>query len=405
MTTIDDLFPEKGKLILTGGGRDFIEKLGVETVRRLTLDILCGENIRTQTEQLTSRRVAIAAGAMVALFAKGWTEIEGFTDQLSEMALSQLRSSRRSDNALVWPANWLIGLTGKGFQNVLRSNPTAQEKYVQDFESAVEEASLKCEEDFGSVRMFLGFVEDERGKIYKNLEWRDVTRLTTAIGCATLTIRGSDKSIYGKLFEKLVLGSVLHILGFQYVKSPSSTLLERAFWLSDSSDVRECDATLRLRAGKLARFDIGFIGSGNPEIIKDKLTRFANLVDIYGETTISQTFIIVDRMPQSTKTLEAATRAGSEIIQMSMQFCPQDLARRLESRLNYRAEILDIEEEDLHDYLSQKINSAPLLNFLNIGDTLGSEVADPLQVVLPDDNLAAPRESYGEDSLEIFDDE
>lgn len=31
MTTIDDLFPEKGKLILSGSGRDFIEKLGVET--------------------------------------------------------------------------------------------------------------------------------------------------------------------------------------------------------------------------------------------------------------------------------------------------------------------------------------------------------------------------------------
>lgn len=403
MTTIDELFPEKGKLILAGGGRDFIEKLGVETVRRLTLDILCGENIRTQTEQLTSRRVAIAAGAMVALFAKGWAEVEDFTDQLSSMALSQLQSSRRSDNALIWPANWLIGLTGKGFQNVLRGNPTAQEKYIQDFEAAVEEASQKCGEDFGSIRMSLGFIEDEHGNVYRNLEWRDITRLTTAIGCATLTIRGSDKSIYGKLFEKLVLGSVLHILGFEYVKSSSSKLIERVFWLSDSSDVRECDATLRLRAGKLARFDIGFIGSGNPEIMKDKLTRFANLLDLYGETTTSQTFIIVDRMPQSTKTLEAASRAGSEIIQMSMQFWPQDLARRLESRLNYSAEILDIEEEELCDYLSQKIESAPLLSFLNIGETFEENV-DRLQVTLPDDNLIDPK-IYGEDDLETFDDE
>ena len=123
MTTIDDLFPEKGKLILSGSGRDFIEKLGVETVRQLTLDILCGENIRTQTEQLTSRRVAIASGAMVALFAKGWQGVENFTDQLSDMALSQLKSSRRSDKELIWPATWLIGLTGKGVQHVLRDNP------------------------------------------------------------------------------------------------------------------------------------------------------------------------------------------------------------------------------------------------------------------------------------------
>jgi hypothetical protein len=386
MTTIDDLFPEKGKLILTGGGKDFIEKLGIETVRQLTLDILCGENIRTQTEQLTSRRVAIATGAMVALFAKGWAEVENFTDELSEMALSQLKSSRRSDNALIWPANWLIGLTGKGFQNVLRGDVAAQEKYIQAFESAMEEAAQRCEEDFGSIQMSLGFVEDSQGQIYRNLEWRDITRLTTAIGCGTLTIRGSDKSIYGKLFEKLVLGSVLHILGFEYVRSGSSNQIERVFWLSDSSDVRECDATLRLRAGKLARFDIGFIGSGNPEIMKDKLTRFANLLELYGETSTSQTFIIVDRMPQSTKTLEAANRAGSEIIQMSMQFWPQDLARRLKLRLGYRAEILDVAEEELCNYLAQEIESAPLLSFLNSGRFLEEDV-EPSQVSLPDDNL------------------
>lgn len=386
MTTIDDLFPKKGKLILTGGGKDFIEKLGAETARRLTLEILCGENIRTQTEQLTSRRVAIAAGAMIALFTKGWAEVENFTDQLSSMALSQLNLSRRSDNALIWPANWLIGLTGKGYQNVLRGNPTAQEKYIQDFEAAVEEAAQKCQEDFGSIRMTLGFIKDEQGEIYRDLEWRDITRLTTAIGCATLTIRGSDKSIYGKLFEKLVLGSVLHILGFEYVKNASSKTIERVFWLSDSSDNRECDATLRLRAGKLARFDIGFIGSGNPEIMKDKLSRFANLVELYEEQSTSQTFIIVDKMPQTSKTLKAASRAGSEIIQMSMQFWPQDLARRLESRLNYRAEILDVEEEDLCNYLSEKINSVPLLSFLNIGETVKENV-EQLQITLPDDNL------------------
>lgn len=373
MTTIDDLFPEKGKLILSGSGRDFIEKLGVETVRQLTLDILCGENIRTQTEQLTSRRVAIASGAMVALFVKGWQGVENFTDQLSDMALSQLKSSRRSDKELIWPANWLIGLTGKGVQNVLRDNPAAQEKYIQDFEAALEEASQKCEEDFGSIPMFLGLIEDESGKVYRNLEWRDIIRLTTAIGCATLTIRGSDKSTYGKLFERLVLGSVLHILGFQYIENPSSPIIERVFWLSDNSNLRECDGTLRLRAGKLARFDIGFIGRGNSEITKDKLSRFAN-VELYGETT-SQTFIIIDRLPaKSKKTVEAAKRAGSEIIQMSMQFWPQELARSLESRLDYRAEILDIDEESLYDYLSQKISSAPLLSFLNFGDTLEENV-------------------------------
>ncbi len=400
MTTLNNLFPEKGKLILTGGGRGIVDKLGIEAVRQVTLSVLCGENVRSRTELLTRRRLSIATGALVTLFAKGWAEIDDFTDQISEIALSHI-NARRSDKALKWPAYWLIGLTGKANQNVLRGG--REEQYIREFEIAVEEASRKCEEDFGSIRMSLGFVEDEHGEIYRHLDWKDITRLTTAIGCATTTIRGSEKSIYGKLFEKLVLGSVLHILGFQYSGTASSNIIDRAFWLSDSSDVRECDATVRLRAGKLARFDIGFIGSGNPEITKDKLTRFASEVELYGKMNTSQTFIIVDKIPEkSKKTLEAAERAGSEIVQMSMQFWPQELAKRLESRLDYRAEILSVREDELRNYLTEKIQTAPLLNFLNITESLSDEVGE-LEVTLPDDSLLEDSEYLGENDSDALD--
>jgi hypothetical protein len=65
-----------------------------------------------------------------------------------------------------------------------------------------------------NLALTLGIVENGKGK-QTPLTWKDITRLTTAIGSLTLTIRGSDKSIYGKLFERLILGSVLSILGFQ----------------------------------------------------------------------------------------------------------------------------------------------------------------------------------------------
>lgn len=362
---INDLFPDKGKLILTGSGREFVERLGVETARQVVLAVLRGENIREQTEPLTRRRVAIATGAMVALFAHGWSQVENFTDQVSQLALEQMRTTPQSDKQAIWPAQWLIGLTGKGIQNVLRSNPEAREQYIQDFEIAVEEAAQRCEADFGALKMSLGFVEDRQGAI-KTLDWKDITRLTTAIGSATLTIRGSEKATYGKLFERLVLGSVLTILGFEHVENAASPKIERAFWLSDSSDVRECDATIRLRAGKLARFDIGFIGKGNPEIMKDKLTRYASEVRQHGKASTSRTFIIVDRMPDTPKTAEAAKQAGSEIIQMSMQFWPQELARRLQTRLGYEAEILKIAESNLSEYLAERIAPIPILDFLNI---------------------------------------
>jgi len=269
-----------------------------------------------------------------------------------------------------WPAQWLIGLTGKSIQNVLRGNPELRQGYIQDFENAVEEASQRCQEDFGPISMNLGYVVD--GELKQNiraLEWKDITRLSTAIGASTLTIRGSEKSTYGKLFERLIMGSVLTILGFQHVVNSQSTNLEKVFWLSDSSDERECDATIRLRPGKLARFDIGFIGKGNPEIMKDKLTRYASEIEQNGIANFSQTFIIVDRMPDTTRTVNAALKSGTEIIQMSMQFWAIELAQKLRTRLGYDAEILSIPEDQLSDYLERKLQPVPILDFLNTTNT------------------------------------
>ena len=362
---IDNYFPEKGKLVLTATGKEFIERLGVETARRVILAVLHGENIRTQTEPLTRRRVGIAAGAMVYLFARGWAEIDGFTEKISAFALEQMVNTPQSKKDTFWPAQWLIGLTGKSIQNVLRSNPELRQSYILDFEKTVEEVATRCQEDFGDISMNLGYISDGTTKQnIKPLGWKDLTRLSLSIGATAATIRGSEKSLYGKLFEKLIMGSVLTILGFEHVDNANSPKLERVFWLSDSSDVRECDATIRLRPGKLARFDIGFIGKGNSEIMKDKLTRYANEIEQNGIANFSQTFIIVDRMPETTKTLEAAKKSGSEIIQMSMQFWAIELAKKLKSRLDYTAEILSMPEDQLSDYIEKKLQPIPILNFL-----------------------------------------
>jgi hypothetical protein len=388
---IDDFFPEKGKPVVTANGKEFIERLGVETVRQVILSVLRGENIRTQTEPLTRRRVAIATGAMIYLFAKGWAEVDDFTERLSSLALEQMDNTSQSKKDTFWPAQWLIGLTGKSIQNVLRSNSELRQSYIQDFEKAVDEAARRCQEDFGDISMSLGYVVNgELRQNIKPLDWKDLTRLSTAIGATTLTIRGSEKSTYGKLFEHLIMGSVLTILGFEHVENAQSNKLERVFWLSDSSDLRECDATIRLRPGKLARFDIGFIGKGNPEIMKDKLTRYANEIQQNGSVNFSQTFIIVDKMPDTAKTTHSALKTGSEIIQMSMQFWALDLARRLKTRLGYSAEILTIPEERLNDYIEQKLQSVPILNFLNatnVKTRMMREDAQPYLLSSDDDDF------------------
>jgi hypothetical protein len=361
--SIKDLFPEGGRVLLTGGGKAFIERIGVDAAKRVVLSVLKGENLRTQTEPLTRRRIAQVSGAMVYLFARGWTEIEGFTDQLSDLAIQQIKESRRNDNANIWPAQWLIGLTGKSVQNVLRSDPEQLAAYVSDFENAVNEAAEQCQRDMPNPGLMLGVVEDRTGT-QKKLMWKDITRLTTAIGSLTLTIRGSDKSIYGKLFERLILGSILSILGFQRVNPATNTLTRNVFWLSDSSDDRESDATVLLKPGKLIRFDIGFIGPGNSEISKDKLSRYAREFELKGRSASSKTFVIVDRLPNTSKTSAVAKRIGAEIVQMSMQYWPRELAQRLSKHMGYLHELSTISDEVIGKYLEDKLKTIRVQEFL-----------------------------------------
>ena len=143
-----------------------------------------GENIRKQTEPLTRRRVAIATGAMIYLFAKGWAEVDGFTKKLSGLALEQMDNTSQSKKDTFWPAQWLIGLTGKSIQNVLRSNPEITQSYIQDFENAVEEAAQRCQEDFGDISMSLGYVVN--GELKQNinsLNWKDTYPIIYSYWC------------------------------------------------------------------------------------------------------------------------------------------------------------------------------------------------------------------------------
>lgn len=43
LPTISELFPEKSRLLLTGGGKEFIERIGVEATRRVIHHVMMGE--------------------------------------------------------------------------------------------------------------------------------------------------------------------------------------------------------------------------------------------------------------------------------------------------------------------------------------------------------------------------
>lgn len=108
-------------------------------------------------------------------------------------------------------------MTDQGVQNILRGRTSSITDYLADFQSALDRAVQQCKQDFGDLRMTIAIGDEVTGQSIE-LQWKDVALLMTAIGSQTLTIRGSDKSMFGKLFERLIFGSVLTVLGFERVE-------------------------------------------------------------------------------------------------------------------------------------------------------------------------------------------
>lgn len=370
-----DSFPKSAIDLLSGSGRDFVRRIGEAAAREAVLGVLVGENLRTQTEHLTRARISQLSAAVVAQYLTASLTSDNFSERFFDIARDAVAKTNRGHPAYL-TAQWFLGLTGKSVQNVLRGNSENLEGYVDKFSEVLSESAVRIEETIGHYTVE---IDHGQGRSIQ-LDWKTFLRLTTAIGAQTLTIRGSDKSMYGKLFERLVLGSVLTMLGFHLVSGSSERSVHDvgAFWLSDSDDTRECDATAVLERGKIVRFDIGFIGAGNSEISKDKLSRFSSESEIRGKKSYSRTFIVVDRLPNTSKTHAAAKKIKADIVQMSMSFWTIELAKKLGS-VGWRSPMLLVTETNIASWLENQLQSIrllPLIGEISIEPDVAQEEGD-----------------------------
>ncbi len=171
--------------------------------------------------------------------------------------------------------------------------------------------------------------------------------------------------MYGKLFEKLILGSLLTLLGFERIDPDKSIKADKIFWLSQRKDKRESDATLLFRPGIGARFDIGFIGPGNSEISLDKVSRFEREMDFGRQTHYMSTIIIVDRIGEGSRIVELADRIDGSIIQMSMTYWVKMAAEILHRKLGFNHQLLKMPNEESLEYIRSQIQSIDLASFIN----------------------------------------
>ncbi len=354
-------FPPNAKKILSSKGKDIILEIGIDIIRGVVCDVLTGKNLRDSTELLTRKRIISLNAATLSMMINGSSKEKNFVKKLPEFASQALKIGRMQKQER-WLMQWMLGLTDKAFQNVLRDDVENIEKYKNSYIEITQKAIGEFRKDYGDIQGSIAL----NAKTKAALNWDFMVQLMSTVGAQTLAIRGSDKSTFGKLFEKLILGAVLNILGFKMVEPYKLNKRKKVFWLSSRQEKRESDATLLYEAGKGVRFDIGFIGRGNPEISLDKVSRFEREIELGNQKWYMATIIIVDRIGQNSRIETLAKSIKGNIVQMSGAYWPVQVAKILNDTLGYKDPILKISPNKLNSYIKSKVNQVPFQEILKM---------------------------------------
>ena len=367
LNSLTELISPKDIDLLSASGSQLVEQIGLDVVRGVVLDILKGKNLRDSTESLTRRRIATLNLATMELFIKGSANSKDFLNQLPKTATDILSKGNLS-KVERWLAQWILGLTDKAFQNVLRDDPDAIAGYRDRYIQICDEVIAARKTDKGTLQGEITINGNQKAQI----NWLWMTYLLNTIGAQTLAIRGSEKSAYGKLFEKLVLGSLLHILGFKQIIPPPQEY-EKVFWLTSRNEKRESDATLLYELGQGVRFDIGFIGRGNPEISLDKVTRFEREISLGRSKFFMATIILVDRIGTNSKIERMAKEVQGTIIQMSAGYWPKQVAQVLNKTLGFKHDSTRMNDSEIEKYLQNAMRKVPLEQFIGLSENFRNQ--------------------------------
>lgn len=318
-----DLIPKSSLNLVKYSGGQLIERLGADIISNVVLSILKGSNLRSLTEGLTQRRILLMNTSLFITYLRGLRKYDNFTSELNNIITSELnnKSLRITQNEKQY-LYWFLGLTLKSIDNVARGKDNIGE-YLIELDSNLAKISADIESKYGKLELIISQNKEENVV----MKWPSLLRCMLAIGSQTLTIRGSEKSMYGKLFEKFVLGSVLTLLGAEYISKDDTSKDRMVFWLSWRDDRRESDATLLIRPGYGISFDIGFIGKGNPEIVMDKLTRFESHMERGGRRNIMSTIVLIDTLGEGSRASDIAYGMGGHVVQMSGTYWVHELVK------------------------------------------------------------------------------
>ena len=353
---VSEFIPKSGLSLVKYSGKQFVDKLGLEIVQNVVGSVLKGRNVRDLTEGLTQRRILLLSSSIITTYLRALSSYENFEEMMTALVHSDITSRRLSPDKKSYLC-WFLGLTGKSIQNVIRDGSLSE--YVTVFDENLKDICKDVENLYGDISLNVSFEGKEA-----MLKWPNLLRCLLAVGAQTLATRGSEKSLYGKAFEKFVLLSVLEILGFSFIQRTDTSKNKLVFWLSERLDKRESDATALVKPGTGIRFDIGFIGKGNTEISLDKVSRFERIMERGGSTFYTSTITLVDNIGDNSRISYMAKEIDGTILQMRETYWVYQLALVLKEKCGYSAEILTMTKEESLEYIDKRMREIDLNKFV-----------------------------------------
>lgn len=245
----------------------WVDPYSPEGVRKATAKILTGTNYRVFFESNT-RLTLIEAYRELAELARQYPQDD---DAWRAAIRAMVEKGTLEDKRKRY---WLMGLAKKTAQNLGAK--------VEDYPAVFDEMMS----DVAQVPPIEGMGQ------------RDMALLMWC-GAATLTIRGALKSRTGKTLERSIARAALTIIGLN--------MEDGDFRLNIGADQeveRETDAEVKTPRGYI-RIEVGMIGTGNPEVISDKVGRLDR-----------NDVILFDALPPDSQTWETARNNGVVLIQL-----------------------------------------------------------------------------------------
>ena len=119
--------------------------------------------------------------------------------------------------------------------------------------------------------------------------------------------------------------------------------------------------------GQGVRFDIGFIGPGNPEITLDKVSRFEKVAEISGRPFELKTIIVVDRIGEGSRIVDLAELIDGQIVQMSSSLWAKDLDKILSETFGGYQRVFppDARVADIRQLALERVDRADLEQLLH----------------------------------------